>query len=425
MNILLLGSGGREHAIAWKTEQSPLCSKLFIAPGNAGTELCGTNVAININDFASIADFIQQQKIEMVVVGPEEPLVKGITDYLKNNERTRDVLIVGPDSRGAMLEGSKDFAKEFMVRNNIPTAAYKTFTKESFDAGIEFLQKLQAPYVLKADGLAAGKGVLICATLQEAIEGLKTLLLDEAFGQASSRVVIEEYLDGIEVSVFVATDGKNWILLPSAKDYKRIGEGDTGPNTGGMGAVSPVPFADSVFMEKVKSRIIQPTIDGLIKENIDYKGFVFLGLMNVKGDPYVIEYNVRLGDPETEAIMPLINSDVVEMFKAMASGNLDTYHPVICPEFAVTIVMVSGGYPGDYKRGMEIKGLDQPMGSSVFLAGAHNDGEKIITNGGRVLTVTSLHSSLDEARKASLENAGKIQFEGSYFRKDIGLDLLK
>ncbi len=425
MNILLLGSGGREHAMAWKMEQSPLCNKLYIAPGNAGTELCGINVPLDINDFQSVADFVVQHKIHMVVVGPEEPLVKGIADFFKGYEPTKDVLFVGPDSKGALLEGSKEFAKDFMKKYHIPTAGYQSFTKQTFHQGIEFLKILKPPYVLKADGLAAGKGVLICPTFNEATEGLKTLLLDEAFGKASQKVVIEEFLDGIEISVFVASDGKNWILLPSAKDYKRIGEGDSGPNTGGMGAVSPVPFADTAFMEKVKNRIIQPTIDGLIKEQIPYKGFIFLGLMNVQGEPFVIEYNVRLGDPETEAILPLINSDFVEMLQAIASGNLDSYLPVICPEFAHTIVLVSGGYPGAYEKNKEITGIEHLQGSQLFFAGAREEAGRIFTSGGRVIVLTSVHPVLEKARDLNIENASKIQFQDAYFRTDIGLDLQK
>jgi phosphoribosylamine---glycine ligase len=423
MNILLLGSGGREHALAWKIDQSPLCTKLYIAPGNAGTERCGENVSLNINDFEAIAEFVVKLRIDMVVAGPEEPLVKGVADFLKNNAQTRDVLFVGPGSEGATLEGSKDFAKEFMMKYKIPTAAYQTFTVETYEQGVDFLETLKPPYVLKADGLAAGKGVLILQSLDGAIDALQSMLKNKAFGKASERVVIEEFLSGIEISVFVATDGKNWILLPSAKDYKRIGENDTGPNTGGMGAVSPVPFADQDFMEKVKNRIIQPTIDGLIAEKIDYKGFIFLGLMNVNGDPYLIEYNVRLGDPETEAILPRINSDVVEMLHAIATGNLDQYQIDICPEFAVTVVMVSGGYPGNYEKGKEIKGIDGIEDSKIFLAGANSDNDKIVSSGGRVLAVTSLHSALESARELSIANASKIHFDGSYFRKDIGLDL--
>ena len=425
MNILILGSGGREHALAWKIKQSPLCSSLFIAPGNAGTEQCGINAALNINDFETVASFIVSHNIGLVVSGPEEPLVNGIADYLKQNEKTRHVMFVGPSRMGAMLEGSKDFAKEFMIRHNIPTAAHKTFTSVTFDKGVEFLKTLTPPYVIKADGLAAGKGVIIIQTLDEAVEALDEMLNKRAFGKASEKVVIEEFLDGVEISVFVATDGKNWLLLPSAKDYKRIGENDTGPNTGGMGAVSPVPFADDTFMEKVKSRIIQPTIDGLIREKIDYKGFIFLGLINVKGNPYVIEYNVRLGDPETETILPRINSDIVELLEAIATGKLNTYRIGINSDFAVTVVLVSGGYPGDYVKGKEITLPDGVTKSIIFCAGAQNNDGRLVSAGGRVIAVTSLHPQLLEARNNSVETANLIAFENSYFRKDIGLDILK
>jgi phosphoribosylamine---glycine ligase len=425
MNILLLGSGGREHALAWKIDQSPLCSKLYIAPGNAGTEACGTNVSLDVSDFAAVASFVEEKQIGMVVSGPEEPLVNGIADYLKENPGTRDVLFVGPGKRCTMLEGSKDFAKDFMMKYNIPTAAFKTFTAETYEQGVDFLETIKPPYVLKADGLAAGKGVLILQSLDGAIDALKSMLIKKSFGKASEKVVIEEFLSGIEISVFVATDGKNWVLLPSAKDYKRIGENDTGPNTGGMGAISPVPFADQDFMEKVKTRIIQPTIDGLIAEKIDYKGFIFLGLMNVNGDPYVIEYNVRLGDPETEAILPRINSDIAELLLDIATGTLDKYVLEIRPEFAVTIMMVSGGYPGDYEKGKHITGVESADRSMVFYAGAHTQVGKTISTGGRVLAVTSLHSHLIRAREMSIEAASEIHFEGCYYRKDIGLDLIK
>jgi phosphoribosylamine---glycine ligase len=423
MNILLLGSGGREHALAWKIDQSPLCSKLFIAPGNAGTRFCGTNVNLNPNDFESVARFVAENGVNMVVVGPEDPLVNGITDFLNQDEKTRGVLVIGPDKAGAALEGSKEFAKEFMTRYNIPTAAYRSFTADSYEDGVDFLETLKPPYVLKADGLAAGKGVAIVQSLDGAIETLKQMLKGKAFGKASEKVVIEEFLAGIEVSVFVATDGKNWILLPEAKDYKRIGEGDTGPNTGGMGAVSPVPFADTAFLEKVKTRVIQPTIDGLNKEGITYKGFIFLGLMNVNGDPYVIEYNVRMGDPETEVVIPRINSDLVEMMQHMALGTLDEYTPVFCPEFAVTVMLVSGGYPGNYEKGLEISGLDSIEGSQLFYAGAVEKDEKTVTSGGRVIAVTSIHSSMDKAIAMSMENAEMINFSNKFYRKDIGKDL--
>ena len=423
MNILILGSGGREHALAWKIDQSPLCSKLYIAPGNAGTQLCGTNVNLNISDFDAVARFVAENKVQMVVVGPEDPLVKGITDFLNDNKNSGKVMVIGPDKAGAMLEGSKEFAKEFMTKYNIPTAAYKSFTAESYEEGVDFLETLKPPYVLKADGLAAGKGVVIVNSLDGAIDTLKQMLKGKAFGKASEKVVIEEFLQGIEVSVFVATDGKNWILLPEAKDYKRIGEGDTGPNTGGMGSVSPVPFADTTFLGKVKTRVIQPTIYGLNKENITYKGFIFLGLMNVNGDPYVIEYNVRMGDPETEAVIPRITSDLVEMMQHMALGNLNEYVPVFCPEFAVTVMLVSGGYPGNYEKALEITGLDDIENSHLFYAGAVEKDGKIVTSGGRVIAVTSMHSSMDDAIAMCMKNAEKISFKNKFFRKDIGKDL--
>ncbi len=423
MNILLLGSGGREHALAWKIAQSPLCYKLYIAPGNGGTQLCGENVQLNTDDFEAVAGFVAEKQVQMVVVGPEDPLVKGITDFLQQHPATRDVMVIGPSQRGAMLEGSKEFAKEFMAKYNIPTAAYRSFSAETYEAGVDFLETLKAPYVLKADGLAAGKGVSIMQSLDGAIDVLQGMLKGKAFGKASEKVVIEEFLDGIEVSVFVATDGNHWILLPEAKDYKRIGEGDTGPNTGGMGAVSPVPFADTAFMEKVKTRIVQPTIDGLKLENIPYKGFIFLGLMNVAGEPFVIEYNVRMGDPETEAIVPRINSDLVEMLQAMALGKLNEYTLEVCPDFAVTVMLVSGGYPGSYEKGHEIQGLDKVQDSHLFYAGAMQHNEKVLTSGGRVIAVTSLHSSLEKARALSMANAALIEFEGKYFRKDISQDI--
>lgn len=423
MNILLLGSGGREHALAWKIEQSPLCKKLYIAPGNAGTQLCGTNAELPVNDFDAVVSFLIEKQIDMLVVGPEEPLVNGIADTIGQNPATSHVKIIGPSAAGAMLEGSKQFAKEFMQRHNIPTAAYKSFTAESYEEGVDFLETLKPPYVLKADGLAAGKGVAIVQSLDGAIDVLQGMLKGKAFGKASEKVVIEEFLEGTEVSVFVATDGKNWVLLPEAKDYKRIGEGDTGPNTGGMGAVSPVAFADADFMEKVKTRIVQPTIDGLLKENISYKGFIFLGLMNVNGDPYVIEYNVRMGDPETEAVLPRISSDWVQLMQCIADGNLQDYSLEVCPEFAVTVMLVSGGYPGSYEKGHAITGIDQIDGSHVFYAGAAEKDEKIVSSGGRVVAVTSLHTSLEEARRMSMENAEKIKFHQVNFRKDIGLDL--
>jgi phosphoribosylamine--glycine ligase len=425
MNILLLGSGGREHALAWKTAQSPLCKKLFVAPGNAGTASEGINANININDFEAVAEFIHKNGINLVVVGPEEPLVKGITDFLQKHQLCEDIMVVGPNARGALLEGSKEFAKEFMKKYKIPTASYESFDADSFEQGVDFLRTLKPPYVLKADGLAAGKGVLILDTLDEAIQSLDDMLNKQAFGKASQKVVIEEFLEGIELSVFIATDGKNWVLLPEAKDYKRIGESDTGPNTGGMGAVSPVTFADKQFMDKVTKRIIQPTIDGLVKEKISYKGFIFIGLMNVKGNPFVIEYNVRLGDPETEAIVPRIDSDMVELFMAIAQQKIQDYKIKINPGYAVTVVLVSGGYPGSYEKGHSVSGIESVRESKVFFAGAETEKSTIVTSGGRVLAITSLDSSLSQARKKSIESAEKIHFSKKYFRKDIGLDVLK
>ncbi|MFP4289721.1 MAG: phosphoribosylamine--glycine ligase [Bacteroidales bacterium] len=424
MNILLLGSGGREHAMAWKITDSPLCKKLYTAPGNAGTLALGENVSLAPDDFEKVADFIADNHISMVVVGPEDPLVKGIADFLTENVKTRHVMVIGPSKAGSMLEGSKKFAKEFMHRHQIPTAAYKSFTADTLKQGVEFLQALKPPYVLKADGLAAGKGVLILHDYDAAVEGLKGLLLEKSFGKASEKVVIEEFLDGIEVSVFIATDGKNWVMLPQAKDYKRIGENDQGPNTGGMGAVSPVPFADNDFMDKVVERIVKPTIKGIEQEKLDYKGFIFLGLMNVNGDPYVIEYNVRLGDPETEAILPRINSDFVELLKDIATENLNNYTLEICPHFCAAFMLVSGGYPGAYEKDKRISGTDRVQKSHVFYAGAKQVDENIYTAGGRVLAVSSLHSSLQKALENAISDANMIDFEKKYFRTDIGKDLM-
>ncbi|MEE1897305.1 phosphoribosylamine--glycine ligase [Flavobacterium rakeshii] len=423
MNILLLGSGGREHALAWKMLQSPQCSKLFVAPGNAGTSAIANNVNINPTDFEAVKKLVQQENIGMVVVGPEDPLVKGVYDYFKNDSDLSNVPVIGPSKYAAQLEGSKEFAKKFLVKNNIPTAAYESFTKETVEQGCEFLTTLKAPYVLKADGLAAGKGVLIISDLAEAQQELRNMLVDAKFGQASTKVVIEEFLDGIELSCFVLTDGESYKLLPMAKDYKRIGEGDTGLNTGGMGAVSPVPFADAEFLEKIETRIVQPTIQGFKNENIDYKGFVFIGLIKVGNDPYVIEYNVRMGDPETEVVMPRVKSDLVEAFKALHNGTLAETAFEIDERSAATIMLVSGGYPEDYEKGKVITGLDKVEDSLVFHAGTKDDNGNVVTNGGRVIAVTSYGVDFNEAIKKSYQNIDKLNFDKIYFRKDIGFDL--
>ncbi len=423
MTILLLGSGGREHAFAWKMLQSEHCSKLFVAPGNAGTSAIAENVALNITDFAAIKAFVLDKNIEMVVVGPEDPLVLGISDFFKNDDKLQNIMVIGPSKIGAALEGSKEFAKEFLIRHQIPTAAYQSFTKETVEHGCEFLKTLNAPYVLKADGLAAGKGVLILDNLAEAQQELRNMLVDEKFGSASSKVVIEEFLDGIELSCFVLTDGRNYKLLPTAKDYKRIGEGDTGLNTGGMGAVSPVPFADEVLMRKIEQRIVQPTISGLQKDNIDYVGFVFIGLINVKGEPMVIEYNVRMGDPETEVVIPRLKSDLVALFKAAASQTLNQVTLEIDERSAATIMLVSGGYPENYEKGKVISGLESVSESIVFHAGTKSSDGEIVSNGGRVLAITSFGDDYREAIKKSYQSINKLNFDKMYFRKDIGNDL--
>lgn len=425
MNVLLLGSGGREHAFAWKLSQSKKLSKLFIAPGNAGTAQCGANVDLSATDFEGIKKFVLANAVGMVVVGPEDPLVKGVHDFFLADAQLKNIPVIGPQQTGAQLEGSKDFSKQFMQRHGIPTAAYRTFTKEQLTDAFAFLDTLRPPYVLKADGLAAGKGVVIPHTIEEARAELTAMLAEAKFGDASSKVVIEEFLSGIELSVFVLTDSVSYKLLPSAKDYKRIGEGDTGLNTGGMGAVSPVPFADAAFLEKVENRIVKPTIEGLKKDNIPYVGFIFVGLMNCGGDPYVIEYNCRMGDPETEVVLPRLQGDLLELFEAVAEKRLGEFPLSTDPRTATTVVMVSGGYPGDYEKGKAVKGLDGVKDTLVFHAGTKLQNGETVTSGGRVLTFTAFGNTIAEAIAGSYAGASAVSFEGAYYRKDIGQDLMK
>ena len=423
MNVLVLGSGGREHTLSWKIAQSSLCEKLFIAPGNAGTASLGENVSIAVDDFEAMKDLVLEHNISMVVVGPEDPLVKGIYDYFSADEALKQVTVIGPSKRGAQLEGSKEFSKQFMQKFGVPTAAYLSFTKDTLESGYDFLETLNPPFVLKADGLAAGKGVLIIDDLTEAKAELKAMLADAKFGDASSKVVIEEFLDGIELSVFVLTDGESYKVLPSAKDYKRIGEGDIGLNTGGMGAISPVPFADKFFLEKVEDRIIKPTVNGLKEEGIVYKGFIFIGLMNVNGDPYVIEYNVRMGDPETEVVIPRIKSDLLNLFQGIGDGTFSEKDFYVDEDTAVTVMLVSGGYPEAYEKGKLMSGFEDCEDSILFHAGTKQEGDDVVTNGGRVLAITSFGRDMDIALAKSFANAEKINFEKKYYRRDIGFDL--
>tara|TARA_B100000902_G_C27316663_1_gene921756 strand:- start:2755 stop:4026 length:1272 start_codon:yes stop_codon:yes gene_type:complete len=423
MNVLILGSGGREHALAWKISQSSSCNKLFIAPGNSGTSEVGQNIEINVTDFEKIKDLVIKEQIEMIIVGPEDPLVKGIYDFFNNDSDLQNISVIGPSKMGAQLEGSKNFAKEFMVRNNIPTAKYQTFSKESINEGFVFLESLEPPFVLKADGLAAGKGVLIIENIDEAKQELKSMLLESKFGNASSKVVIEEFLDGIELSVFVLTNGDSYKILPTAKDYKRIGEGDKGLNTGGMGAISPVPFVDRFFMEKIEQEIIKPSIEGLKKENISYQGFLFIGLIKVGSEPKVIEYNVRMGDPETEVVIPRIKSDFLNLLKGIKDGTFSEKDLEINEDVASTVMLVSKGYPEKYEKGFEITDFNDCNDSIVFHAGAKNKNGTVLTNGGRVMAITSFGQNMELALAKSYKSAEKINFKGKIYRKDIGFDL--
>ena len=423
MNVLILGSGGREHAFAWKIAKSSSCNKLFIAPGNAGTAQVGNNIDIGVNDFESIKEFVISEKIDLVLVGPEDPLVNGIYDFFQAEEELENISLIGPSKQGARLEGSKEFAKKFMIRHEIPTAKYQCFTKETLEEGWAFLESLDAPYVLKADGLAAGKGVLILDDLQDAKDELKAMVADAKFGNSSSTVVIEEFLSGIELSVFVLTDGNSYKILPSAKDYKRIGKGDTGLNTGGMGAISPVPFADRFYIEKVEREIVKPTVEGLKKDGTTYKGFIFIGLINVQGQPKVIEYNVRMGDPETEVVIPRIKSDLLNLLKGIDDGTFSEKDLNINEQAATTVMLVSAGYPEAYEKGKAISGTEDIKESIVFHAGTKNENEQLKTSGGRVIALTSFGENIEEALTKSFASAEKINFKGKYYRKDIGFDL--
>ncbi|MGW9684616.1 phosphoribosylamine--glycine ligase [Flagellimonas sp. 2504JD1-5] len=423
MNILILGSGGREHAIAHKISQSPKIEKLFVAPGNAGTSDIATNIEIGVNDFEGIKALVLEKHIDLVVVGPEDPLVNGVHDFFLNDSELKEIAVIGPQKAAAELEGSKEFAKEFMMRHNIPTAAYQSFTSDNLEEGYAFLETLKPPYVLKADGLAAGKGVLILQDLEEAKRELKAMLLDSKFGAASATVVIEEFLDGIELSCFVLTDGSNYKILPTAKDYKRIGEGDTGLNTGGMGAISPVPFADEVFMQKIEQQIVKPTVEGLKKDNLPYVGFIFIGLIKVGEEPKVIEYNVRMGDPETEVVIPRLKSDLLEILVAMSNGTLDKINLEIDERAATTVMAVSGGYPEAYEKGKQITGIETIQDSLVFHAGTKESNGNVVTNGGRVIAITSFGNDFKEALQKSYQNIEKLHFDGMYYRKDLGFDL--